>query len=172
MKGKEKEEEEMKRIFLKKYDSAGKFPDERVKLDVYLEDSEDPPKSYVWTPQWKALRSFFLEAYRVEKLNRVKGQELEKFQQIGEKILTGKDEEEIEGYREIPFGWLEGLEAGRVLIQEKDGFLCHIPFSLDFRAKILVEAKNLYNWLRIHRGDIGKWIIVNEELFDVEWKEK
>ena len=88
----DKEYEMTKRIFFKGYDSAGKFPDGRTKLDVHFEDSQD--NKYVWTPEWEATRSFVFEAYRIEKLNRPKGPEVQKFRQTAKKISS---EDGIEG---------------------------------------------------------------------------
>ena len=58
----------MKRVFMAKYDSSGKFPDGRTRLDIYLYSSDG--EKYVWTPDWKKenIRHFFNEAYQVEKL--------------------------------------------------------------------------------------------------------
>ncbi|TET40384.1 MAG: hypothetical protein E3J65_01260 [Dehalococcoidia bacterium] len=80
----------MRRIFFDRYDSSGKFPDGRVKLDVYFKSSDG--ENYVWTPDWeKGTRHFFLEAYRIEKLNRPESPERERFKQVAKEVL---DEEE------------------------------------------------------------------------------
>jgi len=170
---------------------VGKFPDGRVKLDVYFEDSQEPLNNYVWTPQWKETRSFFLEAFRVEKLNKQKGQEVEKFKQTARKVASKEGEEEIESYKEIK-GNLRGLEEGRIIVHEivyeggKGDFMSFffdadrqvkmrgwkIPLSIDFEAKIMAETGNLRNWLKRNIERSGKWIIINQKLFDVEWKEK
>ena len=76
----------MKRIFFDKYDSSGKFPDGRVKLDVYFRSSEE--EKYVWTPDWeRGTRHFFLEAYRIERLNRPESPERERFKKVAEEVL-------------------------------------------------------------------------------------
>lgn len=43
------------RIYFKRYDSAGKFPHGRIKLDVHFEDSQN--NRYIWTPKWEATRN-------------------------------------------------------------------------------------------------------------------
>ena len=85
----------MKRIFFNRYDSSGKFPDERVKLDVYFRSSDG--EQYVWTPDWsKGTRHFFLEAYRIEKLNVPKSPERERFKQVAEEVLCEEEQEKPE----------------------------------------------------------------------------
>ena len=71
-------------MFFKKFNSAGKFPDGRVKLDVYFEDSRGG--QYVWTPDWNATRSFFLEASRIEQLNVPSGPETNRFKDVAAKV--------------------------------------------------------------------------------------
>jgi hypothetical protein len=86
-------EVEVKRIFFDKYDSSGKFPDGRVKLDVYFYSSDG--EKYVWTPEWeKGTRQFFLEAYRIEKLNVPKSPERERFKQVAEEVLHEEEQKE------------------------------------------------------------------------------
>ena len=85
----------MKRIFFNRYDSSGKFPDGRVKLDVYFRSSDG--EQYVWTPDWsKGTRHFFLEAYRIEKLNVPKSPERERFKQVAEEVLYEEEQEKPE----------------------------------------------------------------------------
>ena len=82
----------MKRIFFVKYDSSGRFPDGRAKLDVYFRSSDG--EQYVWTPDWsKGTRHFFLEAYRIEKLNVPKSLERERFKQVAEEVLREEEQE-------------------------------------------------------------------------------
>ena len=84
----------MKRIFFDKYDSSGKFPDSRVKLDVHFKDSQG--EHYVWTPDWeKGTRHFFLEAYRIESLNIPKSLQKEKFKKVAEEVLYEETKEEL-----------------------------------------------------------------------------
>lgn len=177
------------RIYFKRYDSAGKFPDGRVKLDVHFKDSKG--NMYIWTPDWqKGIRALFLEAYGVERLNRLKGLQVEEFKQTAREVSS---EVEIESYDELD-GVLERLEQGKVVISyfireaieeavaldlistPSDIESCReetkVPVSIEFRAKIMEEAKNLLNWIKCYKGRSGKWIIVNGELFDVEWEEK
>lgn len=165
-----------KRIFFGRYDSAGKFEDGRIKLDIYFKDSEG--NGYVWTPDWeRGTRNFFLEAYRVEKLNRPKGLQVRKFRQTGREVSF---EEEIESYNEFN-GEINRLEQGKVIIgsygKNEFGHIEQvleertIPLSVEFRAKIMGETRSLLNWIKRYKGHWGKWIIVNGELFDVEWKE-
>lgn len=163
-----------KRIFFKRYDSAGKFSNGRVKLDVYFKDSQN--NEYVWTPDWeKGVRSLFLEAYRIEKINRLKGPEVEKFKQTGREVSS---EEEVESYDEF-YGNLAKIEKGQVVIDrwiedDSGGYRLvderKIPLSIEFRAKIMEEAINLLAWIKRYKGRLGKWVIVNGELFDVEWE--
>ncbi len=164
------------RVFFKKYDSSGKFPDGRVKLDVYFTDSQH--HDYTWTPDWeRGTRHFFLEAFRVEKLNRLRGSEVEKFKQDAREVLS---EEEIESYDEF-YGQLEKMKEGEITIcsyYEIDSDVTQmtderqIPISIEYQAKITEETGSLLNWMRQNRGRSGKWIIVDEKLFDVEWSEK
>jgi hypothetical protein len=176
----------MGRIFFKKYDSSGRFPDGRIKLDVYFEDSEG--NKYVWTPDWeRGTRHFFLEAYRIEKLNRPQSAELESFKQIAKEVTS---EEEIRSFYMIE-GELRRLEEGQLVLgcslwSDKyygeygagfgpDELFFEEDFELspEFTAKAVAEAKDLLSWLRYHVGHYGNWTVINGKVFDVEWtKEK
>jgi hypothetical protein len=78
-----------KRVFFVRFDSSGKFPDGRVKLDVYFRDSEG--QAYIWTPDWeKGTRQFFVEAYEVEKLNVPTGPQVQRFVAAAQDVLTSE----------------------------------------------------------------------------------
>jgi len=98
-----------KRIFFDKYDSSGKFPDGRVKLDVYFRSSDG--EQYVWTPEWeRGTRQFFLEAYRIEKLNVPKSPERERFKQVAEEVLREEEQEKPDiNFKPISIELGEGL---------------------------------------------------------------
>ena len=99
----------MKRIFFKRYDSSGKFPDKRVKLDIIFRSSDG--EQYVWTPEWdKGTRQFFLEAYHIERLNIPEGSERERFKQVAEEVIS----EEERGKPDISFKRL-AIECGEGL---------------------------------------------------------
>lgn len=143
-------------------------------MDVHFEDSQK--SEYVWTPDWETgTRNFFLEAYRVEKLNRLRSPEIEKFKQAAKEVLS---REEIESYDEFD-GVLEKIEKGLVVIcsyymEDFDTYTLiderKLLLSIEFRAKIIEEIKSLLGWIKRYKGCSGKWIIVNGELFDVKWK--
>lgn len=81
----------IKRVFFKNYQSSAKFPDGRSRLDVYFEDSAGA--KYIWTPDWeKGVRSFFLEAYRVERLNVPRGAEAKRFSEVATKVISESKE--------------------------------------------------------------------------------
>ena len=63
----------MKRVFMEKYDSSGKFQDGRTRFDIYLYNSEG--EKYVWTLDWKKeqTKHLLLEASQVEKLDLSEG---------------------------------------------------------------------------------------------------
>lgn len=125
----------------------------------------------------------------MEKLNRLKGSEIEKSKQTAREVLS---EEEIKSYNEFS-GQLERIEKGQVVIsyyieeaiQEAAEFDLisspseietyrqkrKISLSIEFRTKIIEETKNLLNWVKCYKGRSGKWIVVNGELFDVEWQQ-
>ena len=99
----------MKRIFFDKYDSSEKFPDGRVKLDVYFRSSDG--EKYVWTPDWKrGTRDFFLEAYRIETLNRPESPERERFKEVAAEVLSEEEQEK----ERINFKWI-GVKLGEGL---------------------------------------------------------
>jgi len=162
-----------RRIYFKEYDSTGKFPDGRIKLDIYFKDSEK--NLYIWTPRWEKVRALFLEGYRIEKLNRLKGKEIEEYKETGKEVLF---EEEIESY-DVLYGYLERVEKGQVVIdcyEVQTGWTKHkgekkIPISIEFRTKVMEETKNLLLWVQRNKSRFGNWIIVNGELFDVKWGE-
>jgi hypothetical protein len=100
----------VKRIFFDKYDSSGKFPDGRVKLDVHFHSSDG--ERYVWTPDWeRGTRHFFLEGYRIEKLNVPKSPEREQFKQVAEEVLREEEQEKPEiNFKRIAIELGEGLK--------------------------------------------------------------
>jgi hypothetical protein len=100
----------MGRIFFRRYDSSGKFPDGRIKLDVFFEDSEG--NKYIWTPDWeRGTRHFFLEAYRIERLNKPQSPERERFKQVAEKVLYEEEREKPEiNFKLIAIKLGEGLK--------------------------------------------------------------
>lgn len=59
----------MKRVFMEKYDSSGKFQGGRTRFDIYLYNSEG--EKYVWTLDWKKeqTKHLLLEASHVAKLD-------------------------------------------------------------------------------------------------------
>jgi hypothetical protein len=104
------EEIEVKRIFFDKYDSSGKFPDGRVKLDVHFHSSDG--ERYVWTPDWeRGTRHFFLEGYRIEKLNRPESPEKERFKEVAAEVLSEEEQEKPEiNFKRIAIELGEGLK--------------------------------------------------------------
>ena len=99
----------MKRIFFDKYSSSGKFPDGRVKLDVYFHSSDR--ENYVWTPDWqRGTRHFFLEAYRIEKLNKPEGKEIIQFKETALEVLSDEEKEEAINFKLIALQLGEGLK--------------------------------------------------------------
>jgi hypothetical protein len=98
----------VKRIFFKKYDSSGKFPDGRAKLDIYFQSSDR--EEYVWTPDWeKGTRNVFLEAYRIEKLNVPSSSEINQFKNTALEVL--KEEENQTNYKLLGIQLGEGLKG-------------------------------------------------------------
>jgi len=100
----------VKRIFFDKYDSSGKFPDGRVKLDVHFHSSDG--ERYVWTPDWeRGTRHFFLEGYRIEKLNRPESLERERFKEVAAEVLSEEEQEKPEiNFKRIAIELGEGLK--------------------------------------------------------------
>lgn len=79
------------RLHFHNFHSVGKFPDGRVRLDVYFEDSTGG--RYIWTPDWeKGTRGLFLEASRIECLNVPMGHETKRFSEVAGKVYKeGKE---------------------------------------------------------------------------------
>ncbi len=76
-----------KRVFFKEFSSAGKFPDGRARLDVYFQDSEG--NTFIWTPEWeRGTRAFFIEAYRVGRLNVPEGPEVARFRGTAQQVVS------------------------------------------------------------------------------------
>lgn len=140
----------MKRIFFDKYDSSGKFPDGRVKLDVYFHSSDG--EKYVWTPDWQGgIRQFFLEAYRVEELNVPKSPERERFKRVAEEVL--REEEQ----KEEPINWkLIAIELGDGLKYQTSlneiGRMASVVFDFDVSAHphpsiTSSRSQTVYDWV-------------------------
>mgnify|MGYP001131489561 CR=1 FL=1 len=103
-----------------------------------------------------------MEAYRLEKLNRPKSPEVKRFEEIAEETLA-EEGKQVESYNELR-GILEGMEEGEFVISELD------LYETEVKGTIIAEKKDLLSWLKAHKGQAGKWIIVNGEIFDVEWR--
>jgi hypothetical protein len=140
----------MGRIFFKRYDSSGRFPDGRIKLDVYFEDSEG--SKYVWTPDWeRGTRHFFLEAYRIEKLNRPESPEKERFKQIAEEVLYEEEQRKPEvNFKLIAIKLGEGLK-GATSVNEINRMASAI-FDFDVSPHphpsiTSVRSRTIYDWV-------------------------
>jgi len=140
----------VKRIFFDKYDSSGKFPDRRVKLDVYFRSSDG--EKYVWTPDWeRGTRHFFLEAYRIERLNRPESPERERFKEIATEVLT----EEEQDKKRINFK-LIALKLGQGLIGQTSVNQINRMASVVFNFDIFphphpsitsTRSQTIYSWV-------------------------
>jgi hypothetical protein len=83
----EKSDKTSKRIYFKTYESSGKFPDGRIKLDIHFRSSDG--QNYIWTHDWeKGARQLFLEAYRIERLNKPESPERERFREVASTVLS------------------------------------------------------------------------------------
>ncbi len=139
----------MKRIFFDRYDSSGKFPDGRAKLDVYFQSSDGT--NFVWTPEWEKTRNFFLEAYRIERLNMPQSPERERFRKVAEQVLHEEEQEkEWINFKLIAFQLGEGLkymtsinEIGRMASAVFDFNVSPHPHT----SITSVRSQTVYNWV-------------------------
>lgn len=140
----------MKRVFFDKYDSSGKFPDGRARLDVYFRSSDG--EQYVWTPDWeRGTRHFFLEAYRMEKLNRPESGERERFKQVAEEVLHEEEQEKPKtNFRLVAIELGEGLK-GQTSVNQINRMASAV---FDFNAVshphesiTSVRAQTVYDWV-------------------------
>lgn len=139
-----------KRIFLKEYDSSGKFPDGRVKLDVYFKSSDG--EEYVWTPDWeRGTRQLFKEAYRIEGINRPESPEKKRFEDVAEEVLSsGKDRESYNKFK------LEAIRLGEQLKYQTSlnqiNRIASACFNFNVREHpneniTSTRAQVIYNWV-------------------------
>ena len=140
----------MKRIFFDKYDSSGRFPDGRVKLDVYFHSSDG--EKYVWTPEWeRGTRHFFLEAYRIEKLNVPKSPERERFKQVAEEVLREEEQEKPDiNFKRIAIELGEGLKYQTSL--NEIGRMASVVFDFDVSPHphpsiTSSRSQTVYDWV-------------------------
>ncbi|KXB01698.1 hypothetical protein AKJ41_00660 [candidate division MSBL1 archaeon SCGC-AAA259O05] len=90
---------EGERIYLEEFDATAEFPDGRIKLEIFFQNGSGN-KKFVWTPPWEeGSRRLFREGYRIEKANRLEGEEVEKFEEIAEEVIKkekgGKFSDEV-----------------------------------------------------------------------------
>ncbi|MBA7611436.1 hypothetical protein ES703_18660 [subsurface metagenome] len=140
----------MKRVFFDKYDSSGKFPDGRAKLDVYFRSSDG--EKYVWTPDWeRGTRHFFLEAYRIEKLNRPESPERERFKEVAAEVLTEEEKEkERINFKLIAIQLGEGLK-GQTSVNEINR-MASVVFNFDISPHphdsiTSIRSQMIYSWV-------------------------
>lgn len=140
----------MKRIFFDKYDSSAKFPDGRVKLDVYFHSSDG--EKYVWTPEWeRGTRQFFLEAYRIEKLNVPKSPERERFKRVAEEVLREEEQKEEQiNWKLIAIELGEGLKYQTSL--NEIGRMASVVFDFDVSPHphpsiTSSRSQTVYDWV-------------------------
>jgi hypothetical protein len=139
----------VRRIFFQKYDSSGKFPDNRIKLDVHFRSSDG--QEYVWTPDWKGTRQFFIEAYHIEQINVPGSSETVEFKKAASKIIY--DDEQRKGninYKLIALKIGEGLknettlnEIGRMASAIFDFKITYHPHDSITSSR----AQELYSWI-------------------------
>lgn len=140
----------MKRIFFAKYDSSGRFPDGRAKLDVYFRSSDG--EQYVWTPDWsKGTRHFFLEAYRIEKLNVPKSLERERFKQVAEEVLREEEQEKPDiNFKRIAIELGEGLKNQTVINEINRMASAAFDFEASPHPHTSItssRSQTVYNWV-------------------------
>lgn len=117
-----------KRLFFKHFSSAGKFPDGRARLDVFFEDSEGG--NYIWTPDWeRGSREFFLEAYRVERLNVPEGPEVGRFKGTAQQVVSEEMRRSGINFRLIATNLGEDLKYSTTL--NEVGRIASAVFSFD-----------------------------------------
>lgn len=140
----------MRRIYFDKYASSGKFPDGRVKLDVYFKSSDG--ENYVWTPDWeKGTRHFFIEAYRIEKLNKPASPERERFKQVAKEVLSEEEQEKPRAnLKLIAIQLGEGLK-GETSVNEINRMASAI-FGFDVSSNphpsiTSVRSQTVYDWV-------------------------
>jgi hypothetical protein len=162
---------EIKRIWWKKLDSSGKFPDGRIKQDVYFTD--DSGKEYTWTAPWEKVKELYLNAFRVEKINKPQSSWLKEFEDVAR---TAWDEE-IESFSTIE-GLIGGLEESKLKIlvpvykrrERIDVF--SILDTPDHYEKYLcpLSFKPSLKWLKDHQNKWARFTIVNGYVKDIELK--
>ena len=140
----------MNRIFFDKYDSSGKFPDKRVKLDIYFRSSDG--KKYVWTPDWeRGTRNFFLEAYRIEKLNVPKSSEVKQFKRTAMEVLSDDEQEEDPtNYKLVGMTLGEGLkyETSVNQINRAASIIFNFAYvSHNIDSITSVRSQTIYDWV-------------------------
>jgi hypothetical protein len=139
----------MKRIYFKRYDSSGKFPDNRIKLDVHFRSSDD--QEYVWTPDWKGTRQFFIEAYRIEQINVPGSSETVEFKKAASEVVY--DEEQKKGninYKLIALKIGEELKNQTTLNQI--GRMASAVFDFDIvphphNSITSSRSQEIYSWI-------------------------
>lgn len=117
----------MKRIWWKKLNSSGRFPDERIKLDVHFTDGEG--NTYIWTAPWDKVNHLFVEGFKVEDINKPKSKELQLFKESVKEVLSA-GEEIKDAY----------IEEGRILKIEEGNFMLE-KFDEEAYRKAEAEAK-------------------------------
>ncbi len=139
----------MKRIFFDNYDSSGKFPDGRVKLDVHFHSSDG--ERYVWTPDWeRGTRHFFLEGYRIERLNRPESPERERFKEIATKVIKEEEQKEEQiNWKLIAIRLGEGLKGTPVneINRMASAFFDFDVSSHPHASITSVRSQTVYDWV-------------------------
>jgi len=140
----------VKRIFFEKYDSSGKFPDGRAKFDVYFQSSDRG--KYVWTPDWeKGTRQFFLEAFRIEKLNVPSGPEIEQFKKTAMEVLEEEEQKkERINFKLIAIQLGEGLKNQTVI--NEINRMASVVFNFDssphpHNSITSSRSQTIYDWV-------------------------
>ena len=140
----------MDRIFFNKYESSGKFPDGRVKLDVYFRSSDGG--TYIWTPDWQqGTRHFFLEAYRIEKLNRPQSLERGQFKKVAEEVLAEEEQEKPKiNFKLVAIELGDGLKY-QTSVNEINRMASVVfdfePLSHPHPSITSVRAQTVYDWV-------------------------
>lgn len=137
------------RVFFQDFVSTGSFPDGRVRLDVHLRDSHGG--LYVWTPDWETgTRSFFLEAFRVERLNVPGGTEQQRFGDIARQVLEEQRQQAGINFRLAAIQLGESLKYSTTVNAVERAASALFDFEStrhDARGITSERAQAIYDWV-------------------------
>jgi hypothetical protein len=137
-------------VFFDKLFNLGRFPDGRLKQDVWFKDNAG--NTYVWTPKWKDVIALYTSARRVESTNAPDSQWMRELEEVAREAWG----EKVESF-EVFEGSIDRLERSTLWLDLSSDYT-----SIPFRVNPSLA------WLKAHYRDCVTVYVVNDMIWEID----